>query len=66
MVLYGNFKTRDALGEATEAPDKSNKYKKFKDAIDFLYREVFKIKTVILPRKGLFNVVMYLICTSKT
>jgi hypothetical protein len=32
-----NFKTRDALGEATEAPDKSNKYKKFKDAIDFFY-----------------------------
>ncbi|HLW07384.1 MAG TPA: hypothetical protein VKY45_07455, partial [Marinilabiliaceae bacterium] len=34
-----NFKTRDALGETTEAPDKSNKYKKFKDAIDFFYRE---------------------------
>jgi len=61
-----NFNTRDALGEATEAPDKSNKYKKFKDAIDFLYREVLKIKTVILPRKGFFNAVMYLICTPKT
>jgi len=34
-----NFKTRDALGEETEAPDKSNKYKKFKEAIDFFYRE---------------------------
>ncbi|WP_271424771.1 Piwi domain-containing protein [Aequorivita sinensis] len=34
-----NFNTRDALGETTEAPDKSNKYKKFKDAIDFFYRE---------------------------
>ena len=32
-----NFNTRDALGETTEAPDKSNKYKKFKDAIDFFY-----------------------------
>lgn len=61
-----NFKTLDALGEATEAPDKSNKYKKFKDAIDFLYREVLKMKTVILPRKGLFSIAMYLICTLKT
>lgn len=33
-----NFNTRDALGETTQAPDKSNKYKKFKDAIDFFYR----------------------------
>lgn len=33
-----NFNTRDALGETTEAPDKSNKYKKFKSAIDFFYR----------------------------
>jgi len=61
-----NFNTRDALGETTEAPDKSNKYKKFKDAIDFLYREVLKMKTVILPRKGLFSIAMYLICTLKT
>lgn len=33
-----NFNIRDALGETTEAPDKSNKYKKFKNAIDFFYR----------------------------
>ncbi|TVZ51366.1 Piwi domain-containing protein [Dokdonia sp. Hel_I_53] len=32
-----NFDIRDALGETTEAPNKSNKYKKFKDAIDYFY-----------------------------
>lgn len=37
VFLVWNFNTRDALGETTEAPDKSNKYKKFKDAIDFFY-----------------------------
>ena len=45
-----NFNTRDALGEATEAPDKSNKYKKFKDAIDFFYNEYLntgEFKTLI-------------------
>jgi len=34
-----NFKIRDALRQATEAPDKSNKYKKFKSAIDKFYQE---------------------------
>ncbi|GGW61388.1 argonaute-like protein [Winogradskyella epiphytica] len=33
-----NFDIRDALGETTEAPDKSNKYIKFKAAIDFFYK----------------------------
>jgi len=33
-----NFDIRDALGETTEAPDKSNKYIKFKTAIDFFYK----------------------------
>ncbi|WP_139856305.1 Piwi domain-containing protein [Aequorivita sinensis] len=33
-----NFDIRDGLGEATEAPDKSNKYIKFKNGIDFFYK----------------------------
>ncbi|MDN3723911.1 Piwi domain-containing protein [Aequorivita sp. SDUM287046] len=34
-----NFRTRDALGETTGAPDKSNKYIKFKKGIDLFYAE---------------------------
>jgi len=34
-----NFDIRDALEETTEAPDKSNKYIKFKSAIDFFYEK---------------------------
>jgi hypothetical protein len=34
-----NFEIRDALHQETEAPDKSNKYKKFKTAIDKFYRQ---------------------------
>ena len=34
-----NFKIRDALHQETEAPDKTNKYKKFKTAIDKFYNE---------------------------
>ena len=33
-----NFDIRDALLQETEAPDKSNRYKKFKTAIDKFYR----------------------------
>lgn len=32
-----NFEIRDALHQSTEAPDKTNKYKKFKTAIDKFY-----------------------------
>src|SRR5690554_515514 len=33
-----NFSIRDGLGQETEAPDKSNKYIKFKEAIDKFYQ----------------------------
>lgn len=34
-----NFEIRDALQQETEAPDKTNKYKKFKTAIDKFYKQ---------------------------
>lgn len=34
-----NFEIRDALMQATEAPDKTNKYKKFREGIDKFYNQ---------------------------
>ncbi|WP_339606792.1 Piwi domain-containing protein [uncultured Roseivirga sp.] len=55
-----NFDIRDALHQETEAPDKTNKYKKFKTAIDKFYREQLntaEFKAIIpLSSKGFIPV----------
>src|SRR5690554_5973314 len=39
-----NFDIKDALGETTEAPDKSNRYLKFKNGIDFFFKTYLNTK----------------------
>lgn len=49
-----NFNTRDALGEKTEAPDRKNKYIKFKEGIDYFYQTYLNTPSFksIIPLKS--------------
>ena len=55
-----NFDIRDALLQETEAPDKSNRYKKFKTAIDKFYKNYLntdEFKSIIpIDAKGFISV----------
>lgn len=55
-----NFDIRDALNQKTDAPDRGNKYRKFKEEIDYIYSQYLnkeEFKSILnLSGEGFFKV----------